>query len=64
MTHPCCKNCKFRYDLEKLDYSKGGCNHRKMDGFICMAFADEDISNWMYGLDEDIAMCEEFAPKD
>ena len=59
----CCANCKFRYDLEKNDYSEGGCKHSKMPGFICMIFAEEEIAKWMYGIDED-ELCECFAPRE
>ena len=45
----CCATCANRYDLERLDYSKGGCKHEKMDGYICMAFADEGQAMWIIG---------------
>jgi len=57
-----CINCKLRYELKKSDYSQGGCIHSNMPGFICMAFADEGIAEWMYGLDND-GKCECFMPK-
>ena len=59
----CCKNCKMRYDLKKNDYSKGGCEHTDLPGFICMVFAYEGKAIWMYGIDEK-GMCECFTPKD
>lgn len=57
----CCKNCKLRYKLVKLDYSEGGCKHMDMPGYICMVFADERIASWMYGAAEN-AHCECFTP--
>ena len=59
-----CANCAYAYRPKKLDYSQGGCKHEDMDGFICMAFADERIANWMYGLKMDEAMCEVWKPKE
>lgn len=50
MEKECCQNCRHRYTLEKLDYSKGGCEHSQPEGFICMAFADEKVASWMVGL--------------
>lgn len=63
MHEECCRNCKLRYDLKKSDYSKGGCEHTNPQGFICMAFADEGIAEWMYGVSEE-GMCECFTPKE
>lgn len=51
----CCATCRHRYDLERLDYSNGGCEHTEMDGYICMAFADERQAVWIirtYPLEE------------
>ena len=56
----CCNNCKYKLSIEKLDYSKGGCIHTKMDGFICLAFADEGVANWMLGICPESGMCECF----
>lgn len=58
MEKECCQNCRHRYTLEKLDYSKGGCEHSQPEGFICMAFADERLANWMVGLDGWKLCCE------
>lgn len=44
-----CSTCKYRYRLEKLDYTGKGCQHSNPDGFICMAMADEGVANWMVG---------------
>ena len=60
----CCANCRRRYKLEKFDYSRGGCEHTEMDGYICMAFADEKVAVWMVGKDERNGMCEVFSPKE
>lgn len=46
-----CRNCANRYNLVQFDYSKGGCKHTKMDGFICMAFSDVGKAIWMIGSD-------------
>lgn len=53
-----CKNCRYRLELMKLDYRRRGCKHTKMEGFLCTAFADEGIANWMLGLDDDNSKCE------
>ena len=58
----CCKNCKLRFELRKSDYSKGGCEYTTMSGFVCMAFANEGIAEWMCGISEE-CMCECFTPK-
>lgn len=59
-----CGNCARCYRLEKLDYTQGGCIKTGMDGFICMAFADEGIACWMVGTDLDSGMCECYEPKE
>lgn len=59
----CCANCKLRLDLEKLDYSQGGCQHTKLEGFCCLVFASEGQANWMVGVNTDEDMCECFSPK-
>ena len=58
-----CGNCVRCYRLEKCDYSQGGCIHTNMDGYICMAFADEGIACWMVGEDLNSGMCEAYMPK-
>ena len=58
-----CGNCRNRFELRKSDYSKGGCEHSQLDGFVCMAFAIEGIAEWMVGLDEEKDMCECYMPK-
>lgn len=60
----CCANCKLCLMLERLDYSQGGCQHEVMDGFACLAFADERQINWMVGLDRYDAKCECYEPKE
>lgn len=59
-----CGNCAYCYRLKKLDYSQGGCIHTNMDGYICMAFADEGITYWMVGNDLNSDMCEAYTPKE
>ena len=53
-----CYNCRFRLELEKWDYRGKGCEHTQMDGFVCLAMADEGVANWMVGLDKDNGKCE------
>lgn len=60
----CCANCRRRYKLVKFDYSRGGCEHTEMDGYICMAFAYANEAVWMVGNDERDGMCEVFSPKE
>ena len=55
---PQCVTCNKRFDLKRYDYSHGGCEHTDMDGFICMAFADEQTAIWMIGVNEDADGCE------
>ena len=52
-----CVNCGNRYKVEKCDYSQGGCIHTNMDGFICMAFADEGVACYMVGLKDGRCEC-------
>ena len=59
-----CGNCRNRFKLWKSDYSKGGCEHSNPDGYICMAFANEGIADWMVGLEEEHGMCECYQPKE
>ena len=59
----CCKNCKRNLNLTKFDYTKNGCQHTKMEGFICTAFANEGEAVWMIGLNQERDLCEEFLPK-
>ena len=60
----CCANCRNKYKLTKFDYSKGGCKHTDMDGYICMAFAYEGEAVWMVGLQEGLGFCECYVPKE
>lgn len=60
----CCDTCRHCYNLEKADYSKGGCVHTDIDGWCCMAFADEGLAVWMTGQDRDKAQCEDYTPKE
>lgn len=63
----CCQNCKLHFPLVKFDYSKGGCEHSDMEGFVCMAFAapemgEPPVAIWMTGNDPEREMCECFVP--
>lgn len=64
MSKECCNNCKYGLMIEKLDYSKGGCTHTKMEGFTCMAFASEGLAYWMVGVDSETGVCECFRWRD
>lgn len=55
-----CEECRHCYKARKSDYSRGGCQHSEMEGFICMAFADEGIAEWMVGLNGRWGICEMF----
>ena len=44
-----CDTCKLRYEIQRWDYSHGGCEHTKQEGHVCMAFKDEGIAVWMVG---------------
>ena len=59
----CCSNCKYCLKLKKSDYSKGGCEHSDMDGFTCLAFASEEVAQWMIGINPDVGHCEAFVWK-
>lgn len=59
-----CANCRRRYKLTKFDYSCGGCEHTDMDGYICMAFAEEKQAVWMVGSNEQFDLCECFVAKE
>ena len=60
----CCESCRNRYKLVKFDYSRGGCKHTDMDGYICMAFASENQAVWMVGQQEQFGLCECYAKRD
>lgn len=51
----CCRTCRHRLDIEKWDYSHGGCVHEDVDGFVCTCL---DTAIWMVGTDEDTDYCE------
>ena len=60
----CCSNCGFCYSMIKFDYSGHGCEHTKMQGYICSAFVVESHEMiWMYGINPDRGMCECFTPR-
>ena len=58
----CCENCQFCLDLEKCDYSKGGCIHSSAEGYICIAFKDDGVAMWMIGNNRNTGMCECYTP--
>ena len=58
----CCATCTLKYRIEKMDYSKGGCEHSDPDGFICMAFSSEGLACWIVGNDPKQGMCECYCP--
>ena len=60
----CCENCRMCYKLVKFDYSKGGCEHTDMEGYVCMAFAYEEEAVWMVGMDKSKGLCECYFEKE
>ena len=58
----CCKNCLRSLHVKKYDYSKSGCKHSEMQGFICLAFAHEGLACWMVGVDPEVGKCESYLP--
>lgn len=62
--HECCATCRNNYSLEKSDYSQSGCIDTQMEGFICMAFASEEIAVWMVGCNPNEEQCEMYSPKE
>ena len=56
---PSCSTCKHRKILKKYDYSKGGCKHSTMEGFICLADDYEGIAIWMVGIKDGGCECYE-----
>ena len=59
----CCAKCKYRYDIQKWDYSEG-CKHTKLDGYACTALGHENVIIWMTGEDEKSGCCEYFTLKE
>ena len=59
-----CVTCKHRYKLHKSVYSRNGCEHSEMEGFVCMCFANEGIAEWMMGAVEEYGICEAYQPKE
>ena len=55
----CCDTCKLRYEIQRWDYSHGGCEHTNPEGHVCMAFRSEGIAVWMVG---NTGMCEAYTP--
>ena len=63
----CCNNCRHKYDLVKFDYSKGGCEHTNMDGYVCALFENfkhDRKAIWMFGEDPEYGRCEMFEEKE
>ena len=61
----CCTNCKNRFDAHKTDFTKLKTDEpidSILDGFICMAFANERVAVWMIGTDEQNGICEMYSP--
>jgi len=59
---PCCATCRNKMPLTKFDYSKGGCEHTKLEGFACLAFEAEREIVWMVGINENADKCECYLP--
>ena len=62
-TKSCCNNCKYKMELIKFDYSRGGCEHTPYDGFACVALIHDGVVTHMVGIDPDSGMCEMFIPR-
>lgn len=60
----CCANCARCYMGKKYDYSHGGCKHSDMEGYICMAGADEKLAIWMVGNNMVTGKCEAYTPRE
>ena len=58
----CCKNCMLSLRVRKHDYTKGGCKHSDMQGFVCLGFAHEGLAVWMVGVDPEVGICEMYKP--
>ena len=58
-----CETCDLRKEIEKLDYSNGGCTHSIPEGYICLAFANEGVASWIVGHPAYDGMCECYVPK-
>ena len=54
----CCQNCAKRFSGEIADYSHGGCEHKPIKGFVCMAFEKERLAVVMYGVNKETGRCE------
>ena len=59
-----CEHCRWRKDLVKFDYSKGGCIHTRQEGYACLGLSYEGEVVWMIGVSEYNGMCEMFKPKE
>lgn len=59
----CCNTCRFKMKLIMYDYSKRGCLHTEMLGFVCVAMKYEGYADWMVGLNPQTGMCEFYEPK-
>lgn len=60
----CCATCRRQYKLIKFDYSQGSCKHTDMDGYVCMAFADQKQAVWMVGSHEQFDLCKCYLSKE
>lgn len=59
-----CEHCRWRKDLVKFDYSKGGCIHTRQEGYACLGTDFDGEVVWMVGVSEFNARCEMFTPKE
>lgn len=58
MLEPCCATCRRCYEIERWDYTGGGCEHTKLEGHACTALSDEGRVLWMTGLNGEVEKCE------
>ena len=62
----CCNTCARQYKAHKTDFTKLRITEpidSEIDGYICMAFADERIAVLIVGNDPDSAFCEVYTPR-
>ena len=61
MRSECCATCNKNMQIEKYDYSHGGCEHTRYEGFACLAFIHEGLVVHMVGLDPNGGQCEMYS---
>ena len=62
----CCCTCRHMYIGHKTDFTKlktGEPIDSVMKGYICMAFAYENVATWMVGNNPSMGLCEAYTPR-